>query len=193
MARASLRLIGALRETAARLSRETTVYRWSAFAHCNCGHLVQTITGLPPNAVDDAARGQGRDWGDQARTHARPANLTARPDYGDRPALDEGAWEPEGVERCAVSARAVSDIISELCDWGLDPEDVDALERLNDPGVRRRLGASTVDFPHHDRSNVIAYLRAWADLLEERLSPEERAAARDEPDEIRASWPIAAE
>jgi hypothetical protein len=176
MARASLRLIGALRETAARLERADTVYRWSQLAHCNCGHLTQTITGLSPRAIHDAAARQRGDWAEQARTVA--AHLSSPdPDYGSRPALDEGAWQPEDLGLCPVAELGMGQIFAELMGWGLEPSDVRALERLDDPEVRRRLGTHTVDFLHSDRSNVIAYMLAWADLLEEGLEPPAAAGA----------------
>jgi hypothetical protein len=170
MARASLRLIEALRETAARLGHRKTVYRWSQLAHCNCGHLAQTITGLSPRAIGEAAARHRGDWAEQARTIAPPQRVS-EPDYGSRPALDEGAWEPEDLGRCPVAELEMTQIFAELGAWGLDPSDIGALERLDDPDVRRRLRTNTVDFLQSDRTNVIAYLLAWADLLEERLAP----------------------
>jgi hypothetical protein len=186
MARASLRLIGALRQTAARLAAQDTVYRWSMLAHCNCGHLTQTITGLSPNAIHEAAARQRGDWAEQARAIPGAGDL----DYGSRPALDEGAWEPEDLMACPVAERSMTQIFSQLLEWGLEPTDVGALERLDDPQVRRRLGTHTSEFLHSDRNNVIAYLEAWATLLEEHLSAERAAAARGEwADEL----PLAAE
>jgi hypothetical protein len=159
-------LVGALRETAAHLEREDTVYRWSQLAHCNCGHLTQTITGLSPGAIHEAAAKHRGDWAEQARTVAeRP--LPEMPDYGSRPAIDEGAWAPEDLGICPVAELGMSQIFAELSAWGLDAADVGALERLDDPEVRRRLGTHTVDFLPSDRRNVVAYLRAWAGLLEE--------------------------
>ena len=70
---------------------------------------------------------------------------------------------------CPVAELGMSQIFAELTAWGLDAHDVSALERLDDPDVRRRLGTHTVDFLHSDRRNVVAYLKAWAELLEERL------------------------
>jgi hypothetical protein len=182
MARASLRLIRALRETAGRLEREQTHYRWSRFAHCNCGHLAQTITGLAPTAIEAAASRHPGDWGDQART------LAVRPSLGSGADGDEGASEPEPLDVCNVTKRTMPEIIASLLSWGLEPVDIEALERLSDYAVRRRLGTSTVDFPHGERRNVIAYLKAWADLLEERLDAEARGAAAEVP-----SYPLAAE
>ena len=53
----------------------------------------------------------------------------------------------------------------------LSPADVGHLERLSGPEIRRRLGNNTQHFEHHRRENVVAYLEAWADLLEEQLRP----------------------
>lgn len=178
MARASLRLVQALRETAARLERTDTVYRWSQLAHCNCGHLTQTITGLSPGAIHEAAARHRGDWAEQARTVARVDAPSFSPDYGGRPALDEGAWEPEDLGICPVAELRMSQIFAELSAWGLDAADVSALERLDDPVVRRRLGTHTVDFLHSDRRNVVAYLKAWASVLEEQLA---ERVARGEP------------
>src|SRR5690349_12351861 len=101
MARASTRLVAALRHTARRLSDASVTYRWSSFAHCNCGHLAQTITQLSPQEIQERALRREGDWGAQAGEFAWP-----RPDFGDRPALDEGAWEPEDVGACrATGAR----------------------------------------------------------------------------------------
>lgn len=169
MARPSTRLIAALRETAARLMRQDVRYQWSSFAHCNCGHLAQTITGLDPAEIQERAMRREGDWGSQAR------DLAARRfpdfDYGDRPALDEGAWEPEDVGACQVTGTRLDEILERMCALGLSPMDVGHLERLSSSEVRRRLGNNTEYFPHHRRDNVVAYLEAWADLLEERLPP----------------------
>jgi hypothetical protein len=196
MARASWRLIGALRETAARLGRADTVYRWSQLAHCNCGHLAQTITGLPPREIHEAASRQRGDWAEQAHTAARRWT-TSELDYGSRPALDEGAWEPDDLGHCPIAELGMSQIFAELAAWGLEPSDVGALERLDDPEVRRRLGTHTTDFLHSDRENVIAYLSSWADLLEERLEPTRAHGGGDAPSRSPsvddAAFPVAAE
>jgi hypothetical protein len=184
MARASSRLVAALRETAVRLEREDTVYRWSQLAHCNCGHLTQTITRLSPASIREAAARQRGDWAEQARGVATLLLAAPEPDYGARPALDEGAWEPDDLGRCPVTELSMTQVFAELGAWGLTAQDVESLERLDDPGVRRRLGTHTVDFLRSERRNVIAYLLAWADLLEEQLETTraipERAAIDDD-------------
>lgn len=163
-------LIVALRETAARLQREDVTYRWASFAHCNCGHLAQTITGLAPAEIQKRAMRREGDWGRQARDLGQ---RFPQFDFGDRPALDEGAWEPEDLGACQVTGAPLDEVLGQMYQLGLSPDDVGHLERLSDPEVRRRLGNSTQDFPHHRKENVVAYLHAWADLLEERLDTAE--------------------
>src|SRR4051794_37424723 len=136
MARASLRLVRALRQTGVRLGLEQTAYRWSPLAHRHFGLLTQTITGLPPNAVHEAAARPRGDWAEQARTIAAPAAHRragqGAHDYGRRRAIDEGAWEPEDLILCPVAERSMTSIFAELLEWGLEPTDVGALERLDD-------------------------------------------------------------
>lgn len=171
MGNAQMTLVVALRETAARLARQDVQYKWSSFAHCNCGHLAQTITGLAPTELQRLAmKGEG-DWASQARPLQFPEF-----DYGDRPALDEGAWEPFDVGACQATGAPLDEVLAEMYSLGLSPEDVQHLERLTSPAVRRRLGNHRVDFPHHIRENLVAYLNAWADLIEEAM-PTETAAA----------------
>ena len=170
MARPNALLAEALRETATRLETGASTYRWSHFAHCNCGNLAQTLTRLSPRQIYDAAAVREGDWAQQALT----ADL---PDYGDRPALDEGAWEPEDLGACPNTGVPMTRILSQMAAAGLEAEDIAHLERLSDPQIRRRLGTNSVDFPYADRDNVIAYLRAWAESLEEQLADSNSAPA----------------
>ena len=170
MAYASPRLVVALRETAARLAREDVTYRWASFAHCNCGHLTQTITGLDPAEIQRRAMRREGDWGRQARDVS--SRRFPEFDFGDRPALDEGAWEPENVGACEVTGTPLDEVLDQMLALGLTVEDVGYLERLSSPDVRRRMGNNTVHFQHARRENVVAYLSAWADLLDEQLGDE---------------------
>ncbi|MFO0555635.1 MAG: hypothetical protein U0271_45070 [Polyangiaceae bacterium] len=105
MAKPTRRLVAALRSTALRLRSPSVEYRWSHFGHCNCGHLAQTVTGKTAREIYQAAFSRGGDWGQQA------AEL---PDFGDRPALDEGAYEPLGVELCSVTRSPLADVLAEM-------------------------------------------------------------------------------
>lgn len=113
---------------------------------------------------------QEGDWGKQAKASVhQPRVSPPQPDFGDRPALDEGAWEPENVGACQVSGASMDFVFYSLNRIGLSATDIKQLERLSDPEVRRRLGTENVYFPHHIRENVIRYVVEWADMLEEDL------------------------
>lgn len=170
MARVSLQLISVLRQTALRLEDPSVTYRWSHFAHCNCGHLAQTITGLEPREIQERALRREGDWAQQAER----VIFTDLPDYGDRPALDEGCYEPEPREHCTATGIPLDSVFAAMFELGLSREDIVHLERLSDPLIRRRLGTNKTKYPFSERANVVAYLRAWADLLEEQLDPGEQ-------------------
>ena len=84
--------------------------------------------------------------------------------------------EHEAVALIGASGSGKSTILR-CIDLLTEIDDGDILldgEVITDPSVeavavRRRLGTSTSDFLHSDRRNVVAYLLAWAALLEERL------------------------
>ena len=182
MAYPTLQLIQALRKTADRLETSAE-YKWSHFAHCNCGHLAQTVTGLSAREIQDGAMRREGDWGEQAVAYKANSWNTPRPlpepDFGDRPALDEGAWEPENIGACTVTGTPLDRVLDQLYAIGMTETDVQCLERLSDARVRRRLGANQKEYLHYERANVVAYLRAWSDLLSEELpsAPELLAAA----------------
>ncbi len=66
MARANPELIGALRQTAERLSGDVS-YQWGHMGMCNCGHLAQSITGLASAEIHQSALIREGDWEQQAR------------------------------------------------------------------------------------------------------------------------------
>jgi len=181
MAKASTRLVVALRETAARLRDHRAVYRWSHFGQCNCGHLAQTLTRRSSDEIYRAAFAGAGDWGQQAA-------VLDDLDYGDRPGLDEGAYEPE-VLRCAATGRPLDVIFAQMFEAGLDRRDIDFLEDLSDGDVLRRIGKSTTGLARNERENVVVYLEAWADLLEAQLPEDERAMLAVDVDAL----PLAAE
>lgn len=168
MALPRARLVLALRATAARLGSPDVTYAWSHFGHCNCGHLAQTITGRSAGEIYRAAFRRPGDWGQQA-------DALDLPDYGDRPAIDEGAWEPAPRELCAATGSPLEAVLAEMYALGLGRADIDALEDLSDGEVLRQAGAGATGLQRNERGDVIRYLEAWAALLARRLSPGERA------------------
>ncbi len=88
-----------------------------------------------------------------------------------------GDWGEQAREFCPTSGYPIDFLLERLFELGLTPEDVRHLERLSDDRVLKRLGVTAL--AHHERDNVVRYMRAWAELLEDMLAP--------------AAWPQAAE
>jgi hypothetical protein len=114
-------------------------YQWTHQGACNCGHLAQTLTRRSREEIHRIAVGRAGDWGEHA------------------------------IEYCPTSGYPIDHLLTEMLEAGLELSDVASLERLGDREVLRRLpdGGRAVD--HRRREDVVVYLRAWADLLEERL------------------------
>ncbi len=119
MARPTVELIRALRVTATRLSQGAN-YKWSDFANCNCGNLVQSVTDLPPQVIYEAAFERSGDWGEQAR------------------------------EFCPSSGYPIDYVLDRLFALGLAPEDVRHLERLSDDRVLRELGVQELAYTQRE-------------------------------------------
>lgn len=146
MARPTLKLIDALRRTAARLKGGVT-YRWTHMGACNCGHLAQTLTTFSREEIHALALQKAGDWGQQAY------------DY------------------CPDSGYPIDHIIGVMMDAGMTQRDIDALERLSDPRVVKAMGANATGLDRRSRADVVAYMEAWATLLEDELQDEQRRVA----------------
>ena len=117
----------------------TAVYAWGHHGQCNCGHLVQTLCDLPPARIHEIAL------------------------EGD------GDWEMLANAYCPTSGHAIDEILTALVDAGLTTEDVRHLERLDDPAVLACLPGGHRWLRRNVREDAVAYLDAWADLLEREL------------------------
>ena len=67
MAQNNPHLIGALRTTAERLANGAK-YEWGHMGRCNCGHLLQTITGLTDYEIVQSIDFQLDEWTEHAQT-----------------------------------------------------------------------------------------------------------------------------
>ncbi|OKL41429.1 hypothetical protein [Pontibacter flavimaris] len=74
MARSSIVLLEALRETAGRL-RGGARYEWGHMGSCNCGHLAQTITRNSKGQIHGAAMWRYGDWREQLRDYCPQSGL----------------------------------------------------------------------------------------------------------------------
>lgn len=74
MARSSLKLIKAIRETANRLASGDR-YEWGHMGSCNCGHLAQSITKYSKGQIHGAAMWRYGDWREQLRDYCPQSGL----------------------------------------------------------------------------------------------------------------------
>jgi len=121
-------------------------YTWGHLGMCNCGHLVQTLCAIPPSRIHQIAL---------ERT---------------------GDWEQLANDYCPTSGYAIDDVITELVKAGLTPDDIGHLEKLDDPTVLAALPSGRRWLRRNSRDDVVAYLTAWAALLENDASTASRAA-----------------
>ncbi|HJK91327.1 MAG TPA: hypothetical protein RMH85_07430 [Polyangiaceae bacterium LLY-WYZ-15_(1-7)] len=119
--------------------RQGARYRWSHHALCNCGNLAQVVTDLGPDAIYEAAFQKPGDWGEQARDH------------------------------CPTSGLPMDRIIGQILALGLEPTDIQHLERLTHPKVLRRVPAERRPLKHTSREDTALFMETWAAMLEEGL------------------------
>jgi hypothetical protein len=112
-------------------------YQWGHMGSCNCGFLAQAITHLRKEDI-----------------HAR-----AMQRYGD--------WNEQLNDYCPTSGLLMDDLITQMLAFGFDTDDLKHLERLSDNRILRTLPAPERYLQHNVKKDVVRYLRAWADLLEQ--------------------------
>ena len=93
MAKATLELITALRETADRVEAGAR-YSWGHMAHCNCGQLVQTITRRSGSDIARAVRPHVDEWSEHAEELCGHSGETVEDLFA---ALAEVGFEREDV------------------------------------------------------------------------------------------------
>ena len=112
-------------------------YQWGHMGSCNCGFLAQQITHLKKNQIHSYAMQRYGDWNEQLN------------DY------------------CPSSGLPMDDLISEMISFGFDTDDLKNLERLSDKRILNSLPEGERNLYFNVKNDVIAYLTAWASLLEE--------------------------
>lgn len=114
-------------------------YQWGHMGGCNCGNLAQELTSL---SKDDIHR-------------------YAMQRYGD--------WNEQIDDYCPTSQMPLDLLINQMVSAGLMLEDLKHLEKLDDRQILLRLPLNKRYPKHNIREDVILYMNAWADMLEEQL------------------------
>lgn len=112
-------------------------YQWGHMGMCNCGHLAQALTSRSRGEIHQAALRRAGDWGQQA------------------------------IDYCPTSGLPIDHIISRMLEAGMTLEDIEHLERLNDPEVLARLPRERRWLERNSRDDLLFYMEHWRQLLDE--------------------------
>lgn len=130
--------------------RETAVrltkannYQWGHMGVCNCGFLVQVVTQRSPREIHTNAL------------------------------LGHGDWSEQLNDYCPSTGFEMDEVIGELIEFGFSLDDLIHLERLSDPKILTRLTDRGTSLEHNSKTDAIAYLNAWARMLEDRWAQNE--------------------
>lgn len=80
-----------------------------------------------------------------------------------------GDWNEQVEDYCSTSQMPIDLVINEMLNAGLMLEDIKHLEKLDDRQVLIRFPLEVRHLKHNVRDDVVAYMNAWADLLEEQI------------------------
>lgn len=93
-----------------------------------------------------------------------------------------GDWNEQLNDYCPASGLPFDSIIDELLRAGLDIDDLKHLERLSDPLILAKIEPRRF-LAHNSKEDVIAYLLAWAAILESELLDSVKLSEAFEPTE----------
>ena len=134
-------LVLVLQETINRLEKEECDYQWTNQGKCNCGHLIQTVTGKTPASIHNIALNSQGEWTDHAKNF------------------------------CSSSGLHVDELISELLKIGLSLDQIPHLEYLSSPKITKYIPKKMQPLNHRNKQDLIFYLRTWKKVLKNEISP----------------------
>ncbi|MBX2963456.1 MAG: hypothetical protein KF687_13160 [Cyclobacteriaceae bacterium] len=136
---------------AAHALEQSKEYQWGHMGACNCGFLAQQVTQLRKEEIHRRATERYGDWSEQLN------------DY------------------CPTSGLPLDDVISEMIAFGFDADDLKHLEKLSDPTILRTFPIEERFLKHNIKKDVVAYMLAWANLLEQDLLKSIKLPSIQEP------------
>ena len=123
-----------LLKTIQRLSSKSK-YQWTHQGNCNCGHVIQSVTGMSPGKIHNIALTGPGEWVDHAKKY------------------------------CKTSGLPVDDLISKLLTIGIKIDDIAHLELLSDPNIIRYIPNSVKPLSYKKKEDLIYYLKTWKSIL----------------------------
>lgn len=130
------------------LENKTIEYNWGRYENCNCGIVTQGLLNMSP---DDIQRHM---------TNNKNSRLIPGAFFG---------WSTQVQHFCSITGITNDKIFKSLFKVGLSTDDIIHLEYLSDKKILKRAKIWTFLTPnyHKKKKNLIKYLRAWIDILEE--------------------------
>lgn len=122
-------------------------YQWGHMGSCNCGFLAQQVTHLRKEEIHHRAMQRYGDWNEQLN------------DY------------------CPTSGLPMDDLIQRMLSAGFDVDDLKHLERLSDNKILSMIPTGERDLRHNVKTDVVLYLNAWANQIENALVDQLRLPA----------------
>lgn len=123
-----------LLKTIQRLSSKSK-YQWTHQGNCNCGHVIQSLTGMSPGKIHNIALTGPGEWVDHAKKY------------------------------CKTSGLPVDNLISKLLSIGIKIDDIAHLELLSDPNIIRYMPNSVKPLSYKKKEDLIYYLKTWKSIL----------------------------
>lgn len=139
--------IKALRQAADVIEHHPDRYSWGNSSACNCGIVAQQFLG----EEQDIIFSRFRDSVSQLKTAIEEPNHVGY------------IWSTMAYA-CSNSGLTVGTILEQFFECGLKAYDIENLEYLSDKTVLREAGLPE-DVSYQDPSNVVKYMRAWANIL----------------------------
>lgn len=135
MARPTKEFLRALEESIEAMEAKDASYQWGHMGQCNCGHLVHALTKVPRAEIHSAALKRAGDWGQQA------------------------------IDYCPTSGYPLDHIITTMLEAGMDIDDIDNLERLDDKRVLDNLPRERRYLTSNSKEDAILYMKTWLEML----------------------------
>lgn len=115
-------------------------YAWGHHGACNCGHLVQAVSNLTEGEIIRYAH------------------------------TGTGEWTELAEDFCSITSAPYTLLLARLQDLGLTPTDIHHIEYLSDKEVLQHLDGGFRWLKRNKREDAIAYFKAFANMLEEKLA-----------------------
>jgi hypothetical protein len=131
---------------------------------------IKTIEALK-KTVKQLENGNRYEWGHMGSCNcgnlAQAVTSFTRAEIQKYALEKQGDWSNQLLDYCPTSGYPIDMIIERMVDYGFSPQDLRHLEWLSDEVVLKRMNVSFLN--RNLKSDTIAYLKAWAAMLEEQL------------------------